>query len=712
MSKNNESYKSNKESKSSKIIKISKDRKESASKGINYITLKGDNQEMTEKINNISINKKNIEQAISNIKSISKLSEKNLGLNEYLKRKNVMKFSSQRKTPKLKKSESINLETDRNLIRTTENIKNNLDNNNGYGKNLIKKKKNNDNGIFKEININNENDKDENKVDSNDIQEVNLIEEDNIKNYNEIDDNINKNYIDKKKLISKNYIININNNNQNKNENVEKYKSEEIKEINSDSSRIIGNILIKTNNFVDKNNQQSDKAAKSISELDGDNKTKIISKIKLEKTNSNNEDNNKEKSNSEGLITENEIDNKSIKDSEKGKIEILSDNKTSKSIKESENEDLKEEKKIEKKYYNNLIDDKSGDKNNKAKSNTLNNKNKEEEKIIEDKNDNNIKELVIKKKENKEKDKDKEDNDEDDEDADNEESKRKIRLIKNIQERRNNSTYQLCSLCEHSFPIHRLFVAECDKHYLCRRCAKNYYEDIIENGKREMTCPFIKCKKLVDLEGLRKLISKAHFECLCNNTKYIDENQNKIFLAKIKTKFDKENLQPYIKKNVLDINSNRNFYNYNNIKGVYCPNCYMEALFSKTSTHFFKCLNCNCKRCKYCLKEFNSGHMDVNLPNHCKVFHRYDDYNFKNNSIMFNYLIQLGFILASYYICFASTFIFIRDIFLFLFRANSTGNILLYILSYFFAIIFFIIVIPFIEIFYPFFPNIMATFDY
>ena len=154
---------------------------------------------------------------------------------------------------------------------------------------------------------------------------------------------------------------------------------------------------------------------------------------------------------------------------------------------------------------------------------------------------------------------------------------KKLKPIKSLKETKNNNDkdnendnendiYHLCKICDHAFPKKRLFVAECKKHFLCRRCAKNYYEDIIENGIREMCCPFIQCKKPINLEIVKKLISKSHLNCLYIDKNNIDEKQNMLFMAKIKTNVKKDNLELYTKKNVFEINSNRNFYNYNNIK--------------------------------------------------------------------------------------------------------------------------------------------------
>ena len=718
MSKNNESFMSNNESKSSKIFKFSKNGLDCASAKSNFVTLKDGNQELTLRLNNNSLNKNIINQAISNIKnemlinsqSYTRIYEKD-NLQTFLKKKNLLKLSSQRKTPKLKKNETINFETSRNLIKTTENNKNNIEKDDN---NIIEKSVKNNN-LYKALKlINKKNIEKNNDIKNNitnDIEVIDIVENNTQKN----------NIIDKKHFISKDYYNNINKNqNKNKKENIEKYKSEEIKEMNSTTSKDIDNKLVK-NNFIEKNNKRSDKATKkSISDLDADKKTKIVIKLIIEKNTSNKEDNkNKEPDNFERLITEKEnLNNEEyLKDLEKDKIDILSENKSSKSIevKEEEEEECDEsdeENETVKKDNNNVIDN-NKDSNNKITSIILikkkeENKDEEKKKDIK-KNDQNTL-LKIK---------------EEFSDKNGIQKIKKLKPIKSLKETKNNNNkdnendndnendiYHLCKICDHAFPKKRLFVAECKKHFLCRRCAKNYYEDIIENGIREMCCPFIQCKKPFNLENVKKLISKSHLNCLYIDKNNIDEKQNMLFMAKIKTNVKKDNLELYTKKNVFEINSNRNFYNYNNIKETYCPNCFKESLFSKTNTHFFKCLNCGCKRCKYCMKEFNPGHMNVNSENYCKVYHRYDEYISKNSNVFFNFFIQLLFIVASYYMCFGSTFIYIRNIFLSLFRANNNGNVFLCILAYLFTIIIFIIVFPFIEIFYPFFPNIMALSDY
>ena len=104
--------------------------------------------------------------------------------------------------------------------------------------------------------------------------------------------------------------------------------------------------------------------------------------------------------------------------------------------------------------------------------------------------------------------------------------------------------------------------------------------------------------------------------------------------------------------------------------------------------------------------------MDINSTNHCKVYYRYERKDLNNNGLCLRVFLQLLFVIACYFLCFASAFNRIRNVFYFVFRAKTTGNIMLYIFSYFFTVFFFIIIIPFFIVFYPYFPCIMSSTDY
>jgi len=115
---------------------------------------------------------------------------------------------------------------------------------------------------------------------------------------------------------------------------------------------------------------------------------------------------------------------------------------------------------------------------------------------------------------------------------------------------------------------------------------------------------------------------------------------------------------------VIDINSNKNFFNYNSAKDGYCPYCYEESLFSKTNTHYYKCLNCLRKICKYWFKEFHVRHMNINYNLHCKVFYRGDEEDNRKKSKFVTFLLELFFVFAIFYLCLAGSFSLLENYFL------------------------------------------------
>ena len=88
--------------------------------------------------------------------------------------------------------------------------------------------------------------------------------------------NINENNLIDTGLFSREYFNNTKNKNIKTSEQIfDKYKSEEIKQLNSNSSRNNAYVNVKNNNFVEKNFQKSDRAIISNnSEQDQVNKTK------------------------------------------------------------------------------------------------------------------------------------------------------------------------------------------------------------------------------------------------------------------------------------------------------------------------------------------------------------------------------------------------------------------------------------------------------
>ena len=206
------------------------------------------------------------------------------------------------------------------------------------------------------------------------------------------------------------------------------------------------------------------------------------------------------------------------------------------------------------------------------------------------------------------------------------------------------STYQSiqkdCYICEKSFYFIKLYYAECNQYFLCRKCLKSYYEDYIENNNfsKILKCPCAQCDKTIDYEKIVKdVISDTHQKI------YENYNEEKGIIDKyrdVDSNID-TNLKLYTKRHVLDVNNNKKIYMFKKTKERYCPRCLMPYLFSKTNNNFIKCLFCNFKICKFCLKEYSHKHLNLQNEDHCKIRYRRNlDEQEKTNPII-KYLIEV-----------------------------------------------------------------------
>ena len=271
-----------------------------------------------------------------------------------------------------------------------------------------------------------------------------------------------------------------------------------------------------------------------------------------------------------------------------------------------------------------------------------------------------------------------------------------------------------CFICEREFYLSKLYCANCGIHSICRRCLKSYYEDYIENknNSKILKCPNTLCDKTINYEILKTIISERHQQIY---EKEKDEKKDLIY-NKNEIKHNDNNIKIYSEKHVLDICSNMKFFMFKKKENIFCPKCLNPNLFSKTNTHFIKCLNCNYKVCKYCLKEFTEKHLDIKVGGYCKIYFRKDieDYG-QNNQFLF-YLLQLLFVIAMYLLAYCGTYLFFYEIFKIKFRLNSHKKNFYYyikkVIIITFSIILFIISCPFIFVCFPFFPVIIALFDF
>ena len=272
--------------------------------------------------------------------------------------------------------------------------------------------------------------------------------------------------------------------------------------------------------------------------------------------------------------------------------------------------------------------------------------------------------------------------------------------------------FEMCIICERTFPIQKLYTSNCKIHKICRKCIKNYYEDIIEQGERNLKCPIYSCKELFKKFILKQIISENHYNLLDGKPNIFTYSSS----YQISSKYnlipkEQDKLKLYTQKHVLDINSNENFFMFNKAKNQFCPNCGEPALFTKIKGHFIKCLNCFHRICKYCMKGFEQNHMDIASEEHCKVYYRIENDVIQPRSCCMNYLIQLFFIISSFIFMFIGGFLTIRNAIKWFFCVKNDTNCFLWLIIYFFTIIFFICAIPIILIILPYFPIFTAIFN-
>ena len=272
--------------------------------------------------------------------------------------------------------------------------------------------------------------------------------------------------------------------------------------------------------------------------------------------------------------------------------------------------------------------------------------------------------------------------------------------------------FEMCIICERTFAIQKLFASNCKIHKICRKCIKNYYEDIIEQGERNLKCPIYSCKAIFKKFILKEIISENHYNLLDGKPNIFTYSSS----YQISSKYgfipkEQEKLKLYTQKHVLDISSNENFFMYNKAKNQFCPKCGEPALFTKIKGHFIKCLNCFHRICKYCMKEFDQNHMDISNEEHCKVYYRIENEVNEPRSCFMNYLIQLFFIISSFIFMFIGGFLTIRNGIKWFFCVKNDSKCFLWLIVYFFSIIFFICAIPIILIIFPYFPIFTSIFN-
>lgn len=276
-----------------------------------------------------------------------------------------------------------------------------------------------------------------------------------------------------------------------------------------------------------------------------------------------------------------------------------------------------------------------------------------------------------------------------------------------IENREAETSFSLCFICDKFMQKNQTFQTSTCNHVFCRKCGKLYYEDKIEQGETEFKCPIFKCHSTLSHNIIQSLVSTQHYEILLdeekNDTKFkkvIKRNLNQ--KLELQSKIDQVKL--YIKPHVIDINTNETFYMFNKAKIQFCPKCGECALFSKSGNHFIKCLNCFHTICKYCLKNYDVLHMDIGTVDHCKVYYRKNEKDDRNLEIWKLFLIQLFLVIASFIMIFIGDFKYINSGIKKILCCRDKKSTIKSIFVYSFNIIIFILTMPIILVFFPYFP--------
>ena len=278
---------------------------------------------------------------------------------------------------------------------------------------------------------------------------------------------------------------------------------------------------------------------------------------------------------------------------------------------------------------------------------------------------------------------------------------------------KHNLQRNVCSICEITYTSYAFYVAECNKHFLCKKCAKSFYEEKIESGVKELFCPFLFCNKRFSNNQAKKFLSKKHYNMLVEEEKNNNLNSFKL----INNNNNYKEMKNYSENHVLDINNNKTFYNFNKNKNIFCSRCKNETLFCRDKQLFMRCLYCRFAQCNFCFKEYTHDHFDMNSKYYCRIYYRDSEIDRSQTKIN-KYLIQLFLVFAIFFLSIISLWKVPVKIFTnCFFKLNDNNNncflfYLKYIFIYIFTLIIFIICLPINIIMYPWFPSFLALFDY
>ena len=275
---------------------------------------------------------------------------------------------------------------------------------------------------------------------------------------------------------------------------------------------------------------------------------------------------------------------------------------------------------------------------------------------------------------------------------------------KEIQIKENNE-FKKCFLCERSCLKKELFCSKCNIHFFCKFCLNLVFKKIIESDIPSLECPESICNFEFDLDYLKNIIDEKIYSELSKINNKSSRNKTK--------EINVQKSIPFTQRSIIELMSKNEFKNIVEEKKIICPKCAKSDNYYLTCSHFFKCLFCHCKICKYCHKEYTNTHLVCNMPDSCKVYSRINGYHKK--SIFYLYLMQLIYVIAIYIICIIISFIkplkFCKQKFK-IHKNNNNNNLCLKLFfSYIISFLIMIIVLPFIIILLPYFPSFIQFID-
>jgi hypothetical protein len=275
-----------------------------------------------------------------------------------------------------------------------------------------------------------------------------------------------------------------------------------------------------------------------------------------------------------------------------------------------------------------------------------------------------------------------------------------------------------CIFCEQIFKeteISKLIICE---HKFCNKCGEKFYDYQIKiNHTNYFKCPLTKCKAEIPDNVIEFLFSSKNETYRESSIKQDDENTFRKLMNKdkeIKPKDDDDinidkidnDVNVVNKKYLLEVNKSKNnflFYIQSHKNFALCPSCNQNTLYRNANKYFLKCLSCEKKYCKSCMKLLVENHFDQENAERCKVYFR-NQKKKSQNVINFGFKFIRQIVLTIFGYLFIMSF-FINKIKEFHKKENyysNCGKFMIYLLY----VILFILFLPLNIIIIPFYPVI------